>query len=425
MAFRLAAFIAALTPLAAALAGPINPPAGPVASTYKTMTEVEPREVLSSANTPGDADSVFRISAPGSYYLGGNASAASGRAAVEIDASDVTLDLNGFWVRGAINTDTIRVVAGRDRITIRNGSMALPGEDGIDASGSTHVAVEDVTVAGAGLRGIVVGNHSQVRRCAVTGCGTAAASVGITTGESSVVAGCTADGNSSHGIDTDQGSTVSDCTASGNGARGIYHRGRGSITGCSALSNGQEGIRGENTVSVEGCTSAINMGRGIFLTLNANIRGCSTWQNGSDGIVVGNHSVVAHCNSTNNTGVGIQATSASSVLDCIASSNTSHGISVFGESIVARNNCTGNGFTTGAGSGIRTSTDNNRVEENNCSNNSIGIEVTGAGNIILRNTCAGNAGGNYSIVASNAVGTIINVAGAAVTSTNSFANFEY
>ena len=48
------------------LAGPLDPPAGPVTSTYKTLNEVEPRTPINVVNTPGDADSLFKITAPGS-----------------------------------------------------------------------------------------------------------------------------------------------------------------------------------------------------------------------------------------------------------------------------------------------------------------------------------------------------------------------
>ena len=36
-------------------AGPLTPPGGTVASTYKTLSEVEPRTAISAATTPGDA----------------------------------------------------------------------------------------------------------------------------------------------------------------------------------------------------------------------------------------------------------------------------------------------------------------------------------------------------------------------------------
>ena len=42
-----------------------TPPAGPVASTPGP----EPRTAVNAASTPGDADSLYRITQPGSYYL--------------------------------------------------------------------------------------------------------------------------------------------------------------------------------------------------------------------------------------------------------------------------------------------------------------------------------------------------------------------
>ena len=55
----------------------------------------EPRIAINTASTPGDADSVFRITQPGSYYLTGNTSGVAAKHGIEIDASDVTLDLMG------------------------------------------------------------------------------------------------------------------------------------------------------------------------------------------------------------------------------------------------------------------------------------------------------------------------------------------
>src|SRR5262245_22765217 len=74
-------------------AGPLNPPAGPVTSTYKTLTEVEPRTPISAASTPGDAAGQFKITQPGSYYLTGNIAAIPGKHGIEIAASGVTIDL--------------------------------------------------------------------------------------------------------------------------------------------------------------------------------------------------------------------------------------------------------------------------------------------------------------------------------------------
>lgn len=413
---------AAISLAGATIAGDLTPPAGPISPTFKTLTEVEPRIAINATNTPGDADSVFRLTANGSYYLTGTISAATGRSAIEIDGDDITVDLNGFRIRGS-DVDVIRVNGNRRGVSIRNGSVSNALGMGINAGSATDALIEDISVRTTGGNGIVAGDRARILNCAVND-----ALIGIVAGENSVVTGCTSESNASHGFDIDQGSSISRCTASNNLGRGIYHRGRGSIVESSALANGEEGIRAENTVAVKNCTSSINTGRGIFLTLNANVQGCATWQNGSDGIVVGNHSVVANNTSTNNTGAGIQATNNSTIHDNTSSFNTSHGIRIFGETLVSRNNCTGNGFSTGAGSGIFSSGDNSRIDENNCTNNSIGIEVTGAGNIVLRNTCAGNGaavGDEFVIVAGNAVGTILNVAGATVTTTTTYANLEF
>src|SRR5262245_61818709 len=84
---------------AAALAGPLDPPAGPVTGTYKTLAQVEPR--IDVATLPGNGSCAHIISQPGSYYLSGNLSVnTSGGVicAVYVGASDVSVDLNGFVI---------------------------------------------------------------------------------------------------------------------------------------------------------------------------------------------------------------------------------------------------------------------------------------------------------------------------------------
>lgn len=75
-----------------ALAGDLNPPAGPVSATGR----FGPRTEVNATNTPGSATSLFVISSPGSYYLGGNITGVAGKNGIEIIVPDVTLDLMGF-----------------------------------------------------------------------------------------------------------------------------------------------------------------------------------------------------------------------------------------------------------------------------------------------------------------------------------------
>ena len=85
----------------AAVAGPLNPPAGPVTSTYKTLVEVEPRTAISAVNTPANPNASFVITQPGSYYLTGDITVPSGKSGIQVYAYGVTVDLNGFTIRGS------------------------------------------------------------------------------------------------------------------------------------------------------------------------------------------------------------------------------------------------------------------------------------------------------------------------------------
>ena len=80
---------------APSLAGPLDPPVGPITSTAKPLAEIEPRTAINAANTPGDADSIFRIAQPGSYYLPANVTGQAAKRGIEIAASGVTFRIGG------------------------------------------------------------------------------------------------------------------------------------------------------------------------------------------------------------------------------------------------------------------------------------------------------------------------------------------
>src|SRR4051794_28495446 len=84
---------------AASPQGSLTPPGAP-APTMKTLDQLEPRVPVSATTTPGDATSVFKITQPGSYYLTGNITGASGKHGTFIAAGNVTLDLMGFELVG-------------------------------------------------------------------------------------------------------------------------------------------------------------------------------------------------------------------------------------------------------------------------------------------------------------------------------------
>jgi hypothetical protein len=112
----------------AALAGALTPP-GPPGPTFKTLGDIEPRRVL----RPGDqVVAPLVIDQPGSYYLVADVMAIAGNPAILITASNVTLDLNGFTVRGnpEVNDgDGIRVLGAN--VILRNGTVRDADGDGI------------------------------------------------------------------------------------------------------------------------------------------------------------------------------------------------------------------------------------------------------------------------------------------------------
>lgn len=143
-----------------AFAGPLNPPSGPITSTGRTLSEIfekasdaEPRVALSVTNTPGDADSVFRITQPGSYYLTGNVAGVVGKSGIEIDLASggvVTLDLKGHSVQGVAGSlSGIRTIAGH--LNVRDGAIRGWGGAAFSSGGgftATDVVIESDSALG-------------------------------------------------------------------------------------------------------------------------------------------------------------------------------------------------------------------------------------------------------------------------------------
>jgi parallel beta-helix repeat protein len=213
-----------------ALAGPLDPPAGPISPTGKTLASVEPRTAVSAENTPGDASSHFVISKPGSYYLTGNLKV-SKTYGVVIISPDVSLDLNGFLIsadgpgaQGGIwcYSDGQNLYP---RVSIRNGNVAGAfGDVGVRLDGELSL-VENVAISGVADTGLSLGYHSRALRCRVGNCQVGiSASLG-TTIESCDISDCTA-----YGVSIGEGRVIG-CTISLN-AIGVYSYAASEIRDC-------------------------------------------------------------------------------------------------------------------------------------------------------------------------------------------------
>lgn len=268
--------------------GPLDPPAGPILSTGKTLTEVEPRVAINQTNTPGDATSVFRITQPGSYYLTQNVTGVSGRHGIRIASSRVTIDLNGLNLTGVPGSlDGIAVDGIRDRLRIRNGTVTSWGGRGVMlfiSTSSESGVIEDMIVSGNQGDGIVGINAMIARRCVSSG----NVGVGFIAPGYAVVRDCVARNNSGPGFQIAFG-VVSRCNASGNTQSGFAISTQSIVSDCVASANTQNGIQVGFISQIRGNVCAGNGAAGILAT-------------GADNIIDGNTSI------SNATGIRVDGT---------------------------------------------------------------------------------------------------------------------
>lgn len=350
---------------ASARAGDLNPPAGPVAPTHKTLTEIEPRTAISMANTPGDADSLYKITQPGSYYLTGSITGVAGKHGVEIATSGVSLDLMGFPLTGVAGSlDGVSVTVNNlQNISVFNGSVRSWGDEGIDLG----------TMPSRGCR--------VERILAVSNAGN-----GIAVGLATTVSDCSAYINTGHGIATNSGCTVSMCTTYANSDNGINTGAGCSVIGCSSNNNTNSGILTGFAGTISNCSTRSNFGVGINAAgFGTRVDNCTAYQNALS---------------------GIEATSGCSVVECTTRINTLDGILCSNQCVIRDNTCSSDGLGGGDGAGIHATGTDNRIEGNNCTGADRGIDVDADSNIIIRNTCAGNTT-DWDIVANNVFGPII------------------
>jgi hypothetical protein len=150
--------------------GSLTPPPGPPAPVMKSLDQLEPRTPLSQATTPGAAESVFRISAPGSYYLTGHLSVPAAFSGIEIASDGVTLDLGGFTITGQSGSHYGINASPNPRrsLTVRNGSIRTMGRESIYASAAARDNVFENLIISGGIRSGIWAGNATVRNCAVS-----------------------------------------------------------------------------------------------------------------------------------------------------------------------------------------------------------------------------------------------------------------
>jgi hypothetical protein len=277
------------------LAGPLSPPAGPVASTMKTITEVEPRIAINATNTPGDTGSTFKITQSGSYYLTADVVALANKVGISVTASNVTIDLNGFGITSSAGAAqaAIEKTSSTGSLSVRNGFMQGPFGNKAVAAGSS-AQIEDLAITQGQIA--ISGSPSGVRRCRITGGGffPLIALYG-SENASSVIEDCQLVHTSSTGdgiVSFHKDSTIRGCTVTSNSAfdnNAILVQAPGHVIEDCTVRGFLAGVNGGSVV--KNCTISGVVGSGIFI---------------SDAIVEGNRLF--------NCGTGINVVSGSSAL---------------------------------------------------------------------------------------------------------------
>jgi hypothetical protein len=284
-------------------AGPLNPPGGAVAPTYKTLTEVEPRTALAPVGTG------VTISAPGSYYLTENFvyTGSGAGAAISITSNDVELDLNGFTISGpGFSGNTASAIRGLPggpniNITIRHGAIRNFGSHAVDFPSTstsqvlglnvmscgglavkfsgTHCRIENCNLTQCIGGGVTLGTDALVKNNNIYSCGDLAAGTGdgVNTAGNSTIEGNNIEYSGGRGVVAAFGTMVRDNTLRATQRSGIYgnfdcHIEGNVITQCNNNSYATEaGIWIDNRCSVRRNTMAITRNAGIYCTGAASV----------------------------------------------------------------------------------------------------------------------------------------------------------
>jgi hypothetical protein len=384
--------------------GPLTPPApgggGAIQPTYKTLTEVEPRTLVNAANTPGDADSVYKITHPGSYYLGARITAAPFKHGIEIAASNVTLDLAGFSLTGGADSlNAIEVSAGFPlNIAIHDGLIESWQGNGIDAPHSVGISIRNIAVTFNTGPGFNLGNGSTIVDCSVT-----LSQGGFIIGDSAIVQRCRAEQIfNAGGFLLGESSRVSDSSAIGCSGRGFDVGFDSALTGCIADGNGSYGIAASRAV----------------------IASCTANGNAFDGITAGSHSVVTACTASNNGSTGISGSGYSIIESCTTRGNDSGGVLVVEGCIVRDNNISGENLSN-PGTGIKATGTGNHIEGNLVQYYFYAFEAANQENLFVRNHARQNTQNYAQIASGNYVATIVTTSGAMNAATNANVNWSF
>ncbi|MGH7905740.1 MAG: right-handed parallel beta-helix repeat-containing protein [Candidatus Binataceae bacterium] len=189
MALRLSKKILVAAAVLAMTLGGVN------AFAIEGVTQINDAAVQAQGGYP------YKIKLSGSYRLTGNLTP-GGADGIEVSASNVTIDLNGFSIIGSSGSGIgILADTGVTAVSVHNGTISAMGGAGISLGDSS--AIEDVVVSG-NASGIAIGGQGIVSHSVLSG----NKGIGISvTGSGAVVIENSISGNTGYGLELYDGTS--------------------------------------------------------------------------------------------------------------------------------------------------------------------------------------------------------------------------
>lgn len=298
-------------------AGPIDPPSGPIEPTGRTTEEVyavAQRGVRLLSTVPATFDTFHFISEPGHYILDRDIDAGSSnlRGLLYVQASDVTIDLNGHTLtsKGPATYGVRFVGVSNQNLTVRNGTIDCLG-GGILASGRSGVRAERLVIRNASSTeptggpygvGILAGRNAVVTDCTITNSN----STSFQLGDNATLKRCSADINLNFaGFSLGHNCSLEDCRTTGAGSNGFQIGDNCVLLRCVSVGADTNAYLTGNSCTIERCTaaSAVN-GSGFKTGVNCIVSGCTARLNDVYGIEAGEQNVLEN-NAVNANGSGV------------------------------------------------------------------------------------------------------------------------